>query len=157
MLDTSDMAGGWNLGSQTMHEPPPTRPGSAPTRPGGPFAQRHASNVGRPMSPPMRHTQLPTRAHYITRQRDGCITLIQFEPWCFRSSLSIRGCNMCIGTIRPDYINEVHRSISSSPKWSSGGSTLPFRYAGAICVSVASDRERLVEPREVTVNEAGAW
>ena len=64
---------------------------------------------------------------------------------------------MCIGTIGPDYIHEVHMSISSSPKWSGGGSTLAFRYAGAIAVSAASDRERLVEHREATADESGAW
>ena len=64
---------------------------------------------------------------------------------------------MCIGKIGPDYIHKVHRSISSSPKWSGGGSILPFQYGGAICVFVGSDQERMVEPREATADESGAW
>ena len=48
-------------------------------------------------------------------------------------------------------------SISSSRKWSGGVFILTFRYAGAICVSVGSDQERMVEPREAKADEAGAW
>ncbi len=66
---------------------------------------------------------------------------------------------MCIGKIGPDYIHKVHRSISSSRtyKWSGGGSILPFQYGGAMGVSVGSDQERMVEPREATADESGAW
>ena len=64
---------------------------------------------------------------------------------------------MCIDTIGPDYIHKVHMSISSSRNWSGGVFILTFRYAGAICVSVGSDQERMVEPREAKADEAGAW